>query len=107
MFNLNTNPEFEDYRRPAEVAEFLNDVAARGMVPPAHPSLLMNDEELEFIKITQTPLDDYANTMQLKFIYGDADLDDDWDSYLKECRAKGSDEVVATINKAWARQSGR
>lgn len=60
----------------------------------------MEKEELNLIKVT---LMDYVNTSALEFITGKKDLDKDWDAYVAECEAKGSQDYVDQENEIFER----
>jgi putative aldouronate transport system substrate-binding protein len=63
------------------------------------PPILANEDESEELTLIQTPLTDYVNTMTLSFITGTADLDKDWDSYVKTCESKGSTKYIDMANE--------
>jgi putative aldouronate transport system substrate-binding protein len=100
MFTINAEPEFLDFRSPEEITEFLREVADRGMIAPVQPSIVVDDETQEYIDLTLPPLNDYVNTAQLQFIYGDLDLDEDWDEYIASLESRGLRELEERVNEA-------
>lgn len=76
---------------------------ANKATPLDDPTVQMNENELEQVKLLVTKLNDYTKQMLYKFVLGTSDLDKDWDSYVKECEKKGSTELVNIVNQAWAR----
>jgi putative aldouronate transport system substrate-binding protein len=100
MFYLNEEPEWVAYKSPEGMTEFLKQVADRGYIAPLQPALALDPATQEFVKITQAPLNDYVNTAQLQFIYGELDIDDDWDGYLRNLESRGYKELEERVNEA-------
>lgn len=63
------------------------------------PPILSNEDEAEELELIRVPLTDYVNTMTMSFITGTANLDTDWDEYVKTCEAKGSTKYIELANK--------
>jgi putative aldouronate transport system substrate-binding protein len=86
---------------PAEAKAFnkrLNDTRTR---LPLAPPLLYDEDQLEMQNMIQQPLMDYVFAMTYKFILGQADPDEDWDEYVKQCQSKGSDRYMKTANEVY------
>lgn len=75
----------------------------KGQTPLDDPSVQMNGDEQEQVKLLATKLNDYTKQMLYKFVLGTADISKDWDSYVKECEKKGSTDLLKIINTAWSR----
>lgn len=56
----------------------------------------MQKEEMNLI---QVPLMDYVNQSALQFITGDLDIENDWDNYVSQCEAKGSQDYIDQANE--------
>ncbi|WP_028549699.1 extracellular solute-binding protein [Paenibacillus sp. UNC451MF] len=59
--------------------------------------------EREKLKQLRTQLDAYLTQTMDKFIMTDGALEKDWDSFLKQCRDKGAQEIESIFNAALAR----
>ncbi|OYP41308.1 sugar ABC transporter substrate-binding protein, partial [Lachnotalea glycerini] len=67
------------------------------------PPILANEDETEEMELIRVPLTDYINTMTLSFITGTADLDADWDEYVKNCESKGSTKYIEKANEIFSK----
>ena len=56
-------------------------------VPPLAPGLAPTPEQNEQINLIATPLISNVNSWTLKFVTGQADIDKQWDEYVKSCDA--------------------
>lgn len=65
------------------------------------PPIMGTEEQTEANNMITTPLMDYVEQMTLKFILGDADIQTQWDSYVKECEAKGSVKFITNVNEIY------
>ena len=74
------------------------------MTTPDDPIVKFTDEQTERTQLLITTLNDYTGQMIVKFIFGQESLDN-WDSYVEECRKKGSDELMQIVNEAWEAQN--
>jgi putative aldouronate transport system substrate-binding protein len=72
----------------------------RSVIPP-HPVIYYTDEQIESQNMIQQPLMDYVFQMTYKFILGQADVEKDWDSFVKQCKSKGSDNFINTANSVY------
>ncbi|WP_025747389.1 ABC transporter substrate-binding protein [Caldicoprobacter faecalis] len=68
--------------------------------PPA-PPVLMDEVEREEANMISQSLMDYVKQMTLQFITGQADIEKDWDAFVQECKAKGSDRLVQMTNEIY------
>jgi putative aldouronate transport system substrate-binding protein len=83
---------------------FVEKIAKTAKVQPPAPKILYSEEDQEAQNMITGPLLDYVFQMTYKFMLGQADLNKDWDAYVKECSAKGSDKLVATANATYKAQ---
>jgi putative aldouronate transport system substrate-binding protein len=68
------------------------------------PVILYNEDQLESQNMIQQPLMDYVFQMTYKFILGQQNLGSDWDAFVKQCQAKGSDNYINLANKVYQAQ---
>lgn len=104
MFDLCEVPDFEDSKKPAEIVAFLNDSLSKKLTSKPYPPLTLGSAEQATINIIAQGLDEYVASMVKKFITGEADIDQDWNSYLATLRKLGSDSLEGIWNKAWKNQ---
>ena len=69
------------------------------------PSLPMDEDQMEEVNSYTSQLIDYVDSMTLKFILGTADINTDWDSFEKECKAKGCDKLMELVNQIYVNTS--
>jgi len=77
-----------------------------GMVDKDDPTIKFTQEQSEQAKLLYTNLNDYTNSMIVKFIYGEESLDN-WDEYVNKCRDMGSEELIELVNTAWKENNKR
>lgn len=97
--------EYLAYANDEDYQTFMNTMREENMIPEDDPNLKFTDEELEEQKIIVSTLVDYYKEMTMKFIYGQASIENDWDSYVQECSTKGVDKLMELVNTAWERQN--
>lgn len=72
------------------------------------PELYRTVEEEETYTSNQSRIDDYVNTMVLKFILGDIELNDQsWDSFKKQIESYGVNENIKIMQAAYDRYNNR
>ncbi|MDD6883816.1 MAG: hypothetical protein PUD50_08930, partial [Eubacteriales bacterium] len=68
----------------------------------AQPSVVWtSDEATAMLSITE--LKTYVENMEAKFITGEADIDGEWDAYVKAVKSYGYDDILAAYTSAWTR----
>lgn len=67
------------------------------------PPVLADELEKEELNLIKVPLMDYVNTAALEFITGKRSLETDWEAYVSECEAKGSQKYVDQVNEIFNR----
>jgi putative aldouronate transport system substrate-binding protein len=82
-------------------ASFQNVMADKKILPIDPPILYTSDEREQSNMIT-TPLMDYVKAMTSKFILGTEPLSN-WDKYVAECKAKGSEKVTDLANQVYSK----
>lgn len=70
---------------------------------PIQPPIMSTTDEAEEMNLISKPLMDYVDTMTLKFITGQEDLNAGWDAYVAQVQANGADRYVQTANEIFAR----
>ncbi len=105
LFNLCENEELEDQKKPPQIVRFLQESYSRGENLPTVPLLTLSSVDLELISQIDKYLDGYAQNAALRFITGELDTGDDWDSYLSELEKLG----YGTLERIWnaAYEGGR
>lgn len=71
---------------------------------PAAPTIMYDEDQQESQNLLREPLMDYVYQMSYKFILGQESLDNDWDSYVAQCKAKGSDTYTSVANETYQSQ---
>lgn len=67
------------------------------------PPVLADELEKEELNLIKVPLMDYVNTAALEIITGKRSLETDWEAYVSECEAKGSQKYVDQVNEIFNR----
>jgi hypothetical protein len=104
IFDLNENPEFEDYKKPDEINEFLSKSQSRNELLNTTPDLVLNSQETEMITILEEELNIYVADMKMKFIKGESDIEDEWTEYVNECDIRGYKAIEEIWKNAWSTQ---
>ncbi len=105
FFNLNENEEFEDYKKPAAIVDFLNDSLNANEAEALRPVLKLDAQSTEAIRLVNELLSPYISESMLAFITGELSLEDDWESYLSELQNRGAGTLVEIWNAAWTAQN--
>lgn len=67
------------------------------------PVYSMTADELSEAASLQVNINTYVSEMTLKFIMGEADIDESWDDYVNTIQSMGYDTVLELNNQAYAR----
>lgn len=67
------------------------------------PLLYFNEQELNEISEIQSTLNTYVKECKIRFIMGDLDIDNDWDSYLEEINRIGLDKFLEACQTVYER----
>ena len=105
LFNLNENPEFEDYKKPADIIAFLDRSEKAKETLPLNPVLKLSSDDIEVIRAINERLQSYVDDASYKFITGDYDIDRDWNEYISEMENLGYRTIESTWNNAWTKQN--
>lgn len=84
-----------------EDIEFSNKVNETRELLPNAPKVTGDEDTQEAQNMLQSTLKDYLNEMSYKFILGQADIEKDWDSYVKSMENKGSTRYTETQIKVY------
>ncbi len=84
-----------------EDKKFTEEVNKTRELLPQAPPILYDESQRERANMISQPLMDYVQQMTLKFIMGQASLDKDWDKFVQQCKAKGSDELTKLANQVY------
>ncbi len=84
------------------VADYVNRDYTDRDVPPLAPGIAPTADQNEEINLIATPLISSVNSWTLKFVTGQADIDKQWDEYVKSCESlnyQGLVDIYATLYK--------
>lgn len=87
---------------PLETEQDKKYLIDNGMVDYDDPLVKFTVEQSEEAKLLYTTLNDYTNTMMMKFIYSEESFDN-WNEYVNQCKKLGSDKLISLVNKAWSK----
>ncbi|BCJ94363.1 sugar ABC transporter substrate-binding protein [Anaerocolumna cellulosilytica] len=79
--------------------DFLNRILETREPRKLAPPIMGSADESEQLNLISTPLMDYIDTMILKFITGQEDLQTGWDNYVAQCEANGSTRYTELANE--------
>ena len=65
----------------------------------AIPDFFFTPEDQERATELSVPLDDYAFSMEARFITGEASIENDYDTFIETLKAYGAEEYIALCNK--------
>ena len=86
---------------PIEMEQDKKYLIDNDMVDYDDPLVKFTVEQSEEAKLLYTTLNDYTNTMMMKFIYSEESFDN-WDKYENKCKKLGSDKLISLVKKAWS-----
>ncbi len=86
--------------------DFNNRIQEYRVMTPLDPPIMADEEQSEEMNLIKTPLMDYVDTMTMKFITGQADIDAEWDVYVAQCEALGSTRFEQYCNDIFADTKG-
>lgn len=105
FFDLVEYEEYENYKRPDEIVEFLQSSLARNETAPLDPALLLPEDSLESARVLEENLWTYMTETSMAFITGEIDIDTEWDTYLQELENRGYLTLEEIWNAAWEAQA--
>ncbi|WP_239616388.1 ABC transporter substrate-binding protein [Cohnella mopanensis] len=79
--------------------DYVNRVLGQRQAREIDPPVMATVDESEEMNLIQKPLMDYVKTMTLKFITGQADITKDWDAYVAQVKASGSERYASKANE--------
>jgi putative aldouronate transport system substrate-binding protein len=86
---------------PEEAKAFNKRLSETRTLLPIMAPIMYDEDQLEMQNMIQQPLMDYVFAMTYKFVLGEADLDADWDEFVKQCESKGSARYMKTANEVY------
>ncbi|WOC32639.1 MULTISPECIES: ABC transporter substrate-binding protein [Caproicibacterium] len=101
VFSYGGSLDLENSLRNDQEKAYFTTNSEKLKLKKATPPVLFTDDEREQANSIINPLTDYVDSMTQKFILGTADINKDWDSFLKSCEQKGSQKLVDMINKTY------
>lgn len=87
--------------KTAEEKDWVMRIAENRTARKLDPPIMGDEKQSEEMNLISTPLMDYVDTMTLKFILGEASIENDWDAYIAECEAKGCLDYEDMCNDIW------
>ena len=105
IFDIIENEEFEDYKKPDDIVEFLNRSKENGDTLKAPPKLKLSSQDSEIIKSIEEKLLAYTNETSVKFITGEMDIESSWEEYINQLELLGYKTIESIWNEAWAQQN--
>jgi putative aldouronate transport system substrate-binding protein len=88
-----------------QLKDYYKILQDKDMYVSTNPVITFTTEEKEDAKLMETPLQDYRNEMMIKFIMGATQWNTGWESYVRESKKKGLDDLTEIYNQAWERQN--
>lgn len=88
----------------AAYVELMAREAEAGCYAKKVPTLALLPDDLEEERIVAVALNDYVSQMIEKFIMGGESFNN-WNTFVAQCKQKGSDRLQALYTKVWARQN--
>ena len=104
LFDLNENTEYEDYKKPSDIVEFLERSLAAGETAEMRPELELSSSALEAIDTISGTISAYAAEAGQDFILGRLSINADWDDYILALEQRGYLALEAIWNAAWEEQ---
>ena len=84
--------------------EFKQNMIDQNWVDKDDPGLKFSEEQNEKVQLLCTGLNDYTESMIVKFIYGEESFDN-WQNFVDKCKQLGSDELIEIVRKTWSQQN--
>lgn len=81
--------------------DFYNRTVTNREIPKIDPPVMFDEDTVESMALISTPLMDYVRQMTNKFILGHADIEAEWDNYVAQCEALGSQTFIDTCNETY------
>ncbi len=105
LFDLNEDPEFEDYRMPDDIVLFLEQSREADETLPPVPRLELSQTSQVAIDTIKKSLDEFSAAVSERFVTGELNLDDAWSDYVQDLEDRGYKTLEAIWNSAWATQA--
>lgn len=104
LFDLNENAEYEDYKKPPVIVEFLERSLEAEETAVMVPRLELDSNALGAVDAISGVIGAYAAEAGQDFITGALNIDTDWDSYILALERKGYTALEAIWNASWDQQ---
>lgn len=105
LFNLNEDESFEDYKKPTEIVEFLNNSQNAKDTAKMNPLLKLSPNDIEAIGIINENILPYVDKSSLQFITGELSIEKNWNNYILELEKRGYGTLEIIWNNAWGKQN--
>lgn len=68
---------------------------------PLDPTVTFDEDQLEMLNLWGTPMTDTVNAWTCKFAMNQADINNDWDTYVAEVEAQNMQNIVDMYNDTY------
>lgn len=87
----------------ANKAEYFRKIIEGGYLTQQEPVIRLTTEDRDVESMYEENVQSYVEEMTLKFIMGDASIEDGWANFVEQCNAKGVPELTELYNAAYRR----
>ena len=105
FFDLCENEAYEDYKKPPEIVEFLERSLNAEEAAEMPPTLQLDSNAIEAIRVVNEGLNPYVTESSQAFITGVLDIDEDWEEYLLILEKRGYKTLEEIWNVIWEEQN--
>jgi putative aldouronate transport system substrate-binding protein len=105
LFDLNENEEFENYKKPPEIVDFLERSLQAGETAQLTPNLKLDENAQEAIRILDQRIVQYVTEKGQQFIRGELNIEEDWNRYIEELEKMGYRTLEEIWNTSWELQN--
>lgn len=68
---------------------------------PLDPAVTFDEDQMEMLNLWGTPMTDTVNAWTCKFAMNQADINNDWDTYVAEVEAQNMQNIVDMYNDTY------
>ena len=68
---------------------------------PLDPTVTFDEDQMEMLNLWGTPMTDTVNAWTCKFAMNQADINNDWDTYVAEVEAQNMQNIVDMYNDTY------
>jgi putative aldouronate transport system substrate-binding protein len=105
QFVLKADTNLASGQYNAAYVDLMAQEAEAGCYAKKVPTLALLPDDIEEERIVAVALNDYVSQMMEKFVMGGESFSN-WNTFVDQCKQKGSDRLQTLYTKVWARQNG-